>query len=59
MNAQSPWWNNGYENYVRSLSPRSEYILMAGVGHFLHLEKPAEFNSMLTSIMHRFDLIRK
>ena len=22
INARSPWWNSGYENYVRSLSPQ-------------------------------------
>jgi pimeloyl-ACP methyl ester carboxylesterase len=59
INAQSPWWNNGYENYVRSLSPRSEYILMAGVGHFLMLEKPAEFNAVLMGMLQKFDLLAK
>ncbi len=57
INARSPWWNNGYENYVRSLSPRSEYNLMAGVGHFLMLEKPAEFNVILVEMLQKFDLL--
>jgi pimeloyl-ACP methyl ester carboxylesterase len=59
INAQSPWWNNGYEDYVRSLSPRSEYILMAGVGHFLMLEKPAEFNTILMGMLQKSDLLAK
>ena len=47
INARTPWWNDGYENYVRSLSPQSEYVMMDGVGHFLMLEKPDEFNATL------------
>ena len=59
INAQSPWWTNGYENYVRSLSPQSDYHIMDGVGHFLMLEKPAEFNAVLTEKLRKVDLIMK
>jgi pimeloyl-ACP methyl ester carboxylesterase len=47
INARTPWWNNGYENYIRSLTPQSDYFIMDGAGHFLMLEKPAEFNATL------------
>ena len=59
INARSPWWDNGYEHYVRSLSPQSDYVIMEGVGHFLMLEKPAEFNATLTAKLRKFDLIAK
>lgn len=59
INARSPWWENGYEHYVRSLSPQSDYVIMEGVGHFLMLEKPAEFNATLTAKLRKFDLIGK
>jgi len=59
INAPSPWWNGGYENYVRSLSPQSDYVLMEGAGHFLMLEKPAEFNATLASLLRKNDLIAK
>ena len=59
INAPSPWWNADYENYARSLSPRSDYVLMDGTSHFLMLEKPAEFNATLTSMLRKFDLIAK
>jgi pimeloyl-ACP methyl ester carboxylesterase len=59
INARSPWWNAGYENYVRSLSPQSDYVTMDGVGHFLMLEKPAEFNATLIEKLRKFDLIGK
>jgi pimeloyl-ACP methyl ester carboxylesterase len=55
INAPSLWWSNGYENYVRSLSPQSDYVLMDGVGHFLMLEKPAEFNAKLSALLQKFD----
>jgi pimeloyl-ACP methyl ester carboxylesterase len=59
INARTPWWNNGYENYVRSLSPQTDYLIMDGVGHFLMLEKPAEFNAILQQKLGKFDLIAK
>ncbi len=57
INARSDWWKNGYENYVRSLSPQSEYVLMEDVGHFLMLEKPVEFNALLVEKLRKFDLM--
>jgi pimeloyl-ACP methyl ester carboxylesterase len=53
INAPSLWWANGFEGYVRSLNPKSEYVLMDGVGHFLMLEKPAEFNAMLSTVLKK------
>lgn len=57
INAPSPWWSDGYETYVRSLSPRSEYVVMEGVGHFPMLERPAEFNALLLSLLQKHHLI--
>jgi pimeloyl-ACP methyl ester carboxylesterase len=54
INAPSLWWANGYESYVRSLSPQCDYVLMDGVGHFLMLEKPAEFNATLSTMLGKF-----
>ena len=59
INARTPWWNAAYENYVRSLSPQAEYVMMDGVGHFLMLEKPAEFNALLVKMLQKFDLMVK
>jgi len=57
INARSPWWNAGYENYVRSLAPQSDYVMMEGVGHFLMLEQPATFNATLSAILQKFDAL--
>jgi non-heme chloroperoxidase len=59
INAQSPLWDDDYENYVHSLSPQTDYRMMDGVGHWLMLEKPAEFNATLTAMLREFDLIAK
>jgi pimeloyl-ACP methyl ester carboxylesterase len=57
INARTPWWNDAYKNYVHSLSPQTEYIVMDDVGHFLMLEKPAEFNVLFVKMLQKFDLI--
>ena len=59
INARKPMWNADYENYVRSLSPQTDYRMMDGVGHWLMLEKPAEFNALLTNLLRKHDLIAK
>ena len=59
INAKGPMWNADYENYVRSLSPQADYLMMDGVGHWLMLEKPAEFNALLTNLLRKHDLIAK
>jgi pimeloyl-ACP methyl ester carboxylesterase len=59
INARGPMWNADYEKYVRSLSPQADYLMMDGVGHWLMLEKPAEFNALLTNLLRKHDLIAK
>jgi pimeloyl-ACP methyl ester carboxylesterase len=59
INAPTPWWNSAYENYVRSLSPQSDYLIMENTGHFLMLEKPAEFNAILLEKLRKFNLLPK
>jgi len=45
-------WPADYEAFVRRLAPRSEYrVLGDGVGHFLMLQKPAEFNAILSGFL--------
>jgi pimeloyl-ACP methyl ester carboxylesterase len=58
INAPSLWWANGYEKYVRSLNPQTNYVLMDGVGHFLMLEKPVEFNNRLSAALQKFPSLK-
>jgi pimeloyl-ACP methyl ester carboxylesterase len=59
INAKSPMWTESYEKYVRSLSPKTEYRLIDGTGHFVMLEKPVEFNATLLEMLTKFDLVGK
>ncbi|HEY2329877.1 MAG TPA: alpha/beta hydrolase [Verrucomicrobiae bacterium] len=57
LNARSPWWNARFQHYVQTLSSRVDCRTLDGVGHFLMLEKPAEFNANLVEMLRKFDLL--
>jgi pimeloyl-ACP methyl ester carboxylesterase len=57
INARGPMWDADGENHVRSLSPRTAYRVMEGVGHWLMLERPVEFNAILIDMLRKFNLI--
>ena len=59
LNAPNARWNADYEAYARGLSPKSDYKVIEGTGHCLMLEKPAEFNAALVSMLQKFDLVKK
>jgi pimeloyl-ACP methyl ester carboxylesterase len=59
INAKGPMWDADDKNYVRSLSPQTDYRVMEGVGHWLMLERPVEFNALLTDMLRKFNLIEK
>ena len=59
INAPNPMWNDDYQNYVRSLSPKTDYRALTDVRHWLMLEKPAEFNAALTEMLVENGLIGK
>jgi len=59
INAKSPMWTESYEQYVRSLSGKTDYRLIEGTGHFLMLEKPGKFNATLLEMLAKFDLVGK
>jgi pimeloyl-ACP methyl ester carboxylesterase len=39
--------------YLRRLFPRVEYHTIANTGHFLMMERPAEFNALVNRFLHR------
>jgi pimeloyl-ACP methyl ester carboxylesterase len=59
INAPNRMWNDEYKEYVRGLSAQVEYRSIDGVGHWLMLEKPAEFNATLVEMLGKYDLIDK
>jgi pimeloyl-ACP methyl ester carboxylesterase len=59
INAPNPMWTDEYKQFIQSLSAQTDYRAFDGVGHWLMLEKPAEFNAALLDMLHKFDLIDK
>ena len=53
----NPMWTEDYKAYVRSLSAQTDYRAIDGVGHWLMLEKPTEFNAALLDGLRKFHLI--
>jgi pimeloyl-ACP methyl ester carboxylesterase len=49
--AKSKFWAEDYEAFVRKLAPKVDYRTMDGVGHFLHMERPEEFNRILIAFL--------
>jgi pimeloyl-ACP methyl ester carboxylesterase len=54
INAPGFLWRHGYEDYIRSATPRADYMIMDGVGHYAMLEKPAEFNATLSAMLRKY-----
>ncbi len=59
INAKNPMWTEDYQAYVRKLSPKTRLETMEGVGHFLMMEKPEDFNKLLASFLVELDLIKQ
>ena len=57
--ARSPFWNAEYEQFVRQLAPQVDYRVMEGVGHFLMMEKPKEFNELMAGFLKKEGLLKR
>jgi len=51
--AQQPTWTPEYIEFVQNIGPRVEYHMWENVSHFVYLERPAEFNELLTVFVDR------
>jgi len=56
--AKSPLWNDDYKRFARKLVPGLDYRVFEGVGHFLFMEKPAEFNAALAEFLRKQGVIQ-
>jgi pimeloyl-ACP methyl ester carboxylesterase len=56
--AKSPLWTPAYEKYVRKLAPGIDYRTMDGVGHFLMMEKPREFNALMMAFLKKIGVVK-
>ena len=51
INASQPAWTKEYVTWVHELVPHVEYNVWPGVSHFLHVERPEQFNETVASFL--------
>jgi pimeloyl-ACP methyl ester carboxylesterase len=56
--AKSPFWTEDYKAFARKLVPDLDYREFDGVGHFLFMEKPKEFNAALTEFLKKQGVVK-
>jgi len=56
--AKSPFWPADTEQFLRSLAPDLEFVMWEGVDHFLHHEKPKEFNDAVIAFVDKKKLLK-
>ena len=56
--AKSPVWPADTEQFLRSLAPDLEFIMLEGVDHFLHWEKQKEFNDAVIAFVDKKKLLK-
>jgi pimeloyl-ACP methyl ester carboxylesterase len=56
--AKSPFWPADTEQFLRGLAPNLELDWWEGVGHFLMMEKPQQFNEEVIAFLDKNSLLR-
>src|SRR5215211_3424106 len=56
--AKSPFWQPDTEQFFRSLVPDFELQWFEGVGHFVMMEKPKEFNEAVIAFLNKKALLK-
>jgi pimeloyl-ACP methyl ester carboxylesterase len=56
--AKSPFWTEDYKAFVKKLVPDLDYREFDGVGHFLFMEKPKEFNAALGEFLTKQGVVK-
>ncbi len=57
IHARSALWNDEYEKYAHRIIPNLDYVVLDGVSHFLHTEKPAEVNALIDVFLAKNKLL--
>jgi pimeloyl-ACP methyl ester carboxylesterase len=55
--AQSPYWPADIKQIYTSIAPNVDFQMWTGVSHFLHMEKPAEFNDQVRGFIVKNKLL--
>ena len=56
--AKSPFFPPNVEESFRMLAPKMEFYMWDGVGHFLHMERPKEFNQAVITFLDKNGLMK-
>jgi pimeloyl-ACP methyl ester carboxylesterase len=56
--AKSPFWPPDTEEFFRSIAPDFEIQWWEGVGHFLNMEKPKQFNDAVIAFLDKKALLK-
>jgi pimeloyl-ACP methyl ester carboxylesterase len=51
-------WPDGYKDYLDKIAPKRDERVMEGVGHFLMMEKPQEFNALMAGFLQTHGFIK-
>ena len=57
--ARSPFYPPDTEQFYRSIAPNIDYQMWDGVGHFLMMEKPKQFNDAVIAYLDKNALLKK
>lgn len=57
--AKSPFYPPDIEQQYRNLAPNLEFQMWDGVGHFLMMEKPKQFDEVVTAYLDKNALLKK
>ena len=56
--AKAPFWPPDTEQFLRGLAPDLELQWFEGVGHFLMMEKPKQFNDAVIAFLNKKNLLK-
>ena len=57
--AKSPFWPADTEQFYRSVAPSLDFQWWDGVGHFIMMEKPKQFNDAVVAFLDKNSLLKK
>jgi pimeloyl-ACP methyl ester carboxylesterase len=57
--AKNPFYGANIEELFRGLAPRLDFQMWDGVGHFIMMEKPKEFNDAVLAFLDKNKLLKK
>ena len=56
--AKSPFWPANIEQLYRSIAPQLDFQMWVGVGHFLMMERPKEFDETVIAFLNKNALLK-